>query len=241
MEDGRVGGATSLRRIAALSLLSIPLAAEMAFGEVLFAAHIVLLVEGLGFAWGLVLFSVIWAALGLATLLAWDLWWPRLGPAVTPFFWRLGGRVTGLSRLVPARVLSAVVGILGLLAVGVAGATSLDSELAEWIGEHRGDVATFLVAAVVIAVILIALAQAGRGLATWVRSVAGSAGPIRRSAAVLVSMTVLGPALCWPLLRLLRYSRGSVYVLTLLAGPVFGVVWVPVYGVGVWGLVQGLT
>lgn len=241
MEDGRVGGATSLRRVAALSLLSIPLAAEMAVGEVLFAGHVVLLVEGLGFAWGLVLFSVIWAALGLATLLAWDLWWPRLGPAVKPLLWRFADRVTGLSRLVPARVLFGVVGILGLLVVGVAGTTSLDGELAEWIGDHRGDVATFVVVAVVIAAILIALAQAGRGLATWVRGVAGTASPVKRSAAALVSMTVLGPALCWPLLRLLRYSRRSVYALTLLAGPVFGVVWVPVYGIGVWSLVQGLT
>ena len=240
MEDGRVGRATSLRRIAALALLSIPLTAEMALGEVLFVGHIVLLVESLGFAWGLVLFSAIWAGLGLAILGASDFLWPRLGPLLKPLLWWLADRATGLSRPVPTRVLFGILGILGLLVAGIVGTTSLDSGLAEWSVDHRGDTAMFLIAAVVISAILIVLAQVGRGLASWVRSIAETAGPIKRSAAALVSMTVLGPALSWPLLRLLRYSRRSTYALTFLAGPVFGAVWVPVYGLGVWSLVQGL-
>lgn len=240
MEDGRASGATSPRRIVALALLSIPLTAEMALGEVIFVGHIVLLVESLGFAWGLVVFSAIWAGLGLASLLAWDFLWPRLGPLLTPRLRRLADRATGLLRLIDARASIGILGVLGLLVAGIAVTTSLDSGLAEWIVDHRGDVATFVVAAVVISAVLIALAQVGRRLAGWVRSVAETAGPFKRSLAALVSMTVLGPPLGWPLLRLLRYSRRSVYALTLLAGPVFGAVWVPVYGLGVWSLIQGL-
>ena len=65
---------------------------------------------------------------------------------------------------------------------------------------------------------------------------AGAGGPARRSLAVLVSMVVVGPALGWFLFRLLGYEGRSVYALTLLSAPVFGVVWVPVYALGVWSL-----
>jgi hypothetical protein len=240
MEDDRVAGAASLRRMAALFVLSIPLTAEMAIGEVLFAGHIVFLVRSLGFAWGLVLFSAIWAGLGLAILVATDFLWPRLGPLLKPLLWRLADRATALLRLVPAKASFGVLGIAGLLVVATAATTSVDSQMGEWAIDHRGDVVMFIVVAVVVSAILIALAQVGRGLANWVRSVAETAGPIRRSLGALASMTVLGPALSWPLLRLLRYSRRSVYALTLLAGPLFGAVWVPLYGLGVWSLVQGL-
>lgn len=226
--------------MAALALLSIPLTAEMALGEVLFAGHIVFLVRSLGFAWGLLLFSAIWAGLGLAILAVTDFLWPWLGPLLRPLLRRLANGATGLSRPVPTRVLFGILGVLGLLVAGIAASTSLGSSLAGWTVDHRGDVAMFLVAAVVVSAILIALAQVGRGLASWVRSIAETAGPIRRSVGALVSLMVLGPALSWPLLRLLRYSRRSTYILTFLAGPVFGAVWVPLYGLGVWGLVQGL-
>ncbi len=240
MGDGRVGGTTSLHRIAALALLSIPLTAEMALGEVLFAGHIVFLVRSFGFAWGLVLFAAIWAGLGLATLVAADFLWLWLGPSLRPLLRRLADRATGLLGLVPRKTLFGVLGLLAVVLAGVVGATSLSGGLAEWTVDHRGDVAMFLVTAVVVSAVLIVLAQLGRGLATWVRGIAETAGPIERSVGALVSMTVLGPALSWPLLRLLRYSRRSTYALTLLAGPIFAAVWVPVYGLGVWSLVQGL-
>ncbi|KKK70048.1 hypothetical protein LCGC14_2927880, partial [marine sediment metagenome] len=38
--------------------------------------------------------------------------------------------------------------------------------------------------------------------------------------------------------RLLGYSSRSTYALTLAAAPVFGAVWVPLYGLGVWGLIE---
>ena len=67
-----------------------------------------------------------------------------------------------------------------------------------------------------------------------------AAGPATRSLAVLVTMVVLGPALGWFLFRLLGYSGRSVYALTLLSAPVFGAVWVPVYALGVWKLLESL-
>ena len=63
-----------------LFLLSIPLTAQWAVGEVFFVGHIVFLVKSFGFAWGLVLFSALWAGLGLIVLIAADFLWPRLGP-----------------------------------------------------------------------------------------------------------------------------------------------------------------
>ena len=77
-------GVASLRRIALLSLLSIPVAAEVILSEVLFIGHIVFLVEVLGFAWGLLVFIAIWAALGVAVLAGRDFVWPRMGPLLGP-------------------------------------------------------------------------------------------------------------------------------------------------------------
>lgn len=70
---------------------------------------------------------------------------------------------------------------------------------------------------------------------------AGAARPpgLKRLAAV-ASMMVLGPVLGWLLFSLLGYSRRPVYLLTLVSGAVFGVVWVPLYGLGLWGLLEGL-
>jgi hypothetical protein len=224
----------------ALFLLSIPLTAQWAVGEVFFVGHIVFLVKSFGFAWGLVLFSALWAGLGLIVLIAADFLWPRLGPSLKLLFWRLADRATALPRLVPVKALFGALGIAGLLAVVIALTTSVDSEIGEWVVDHRGDVARFAAVAAVVYVILIAIAQIGRNLERWVRRVAETAGPISRSLGALVSITMLGPPLSWPLLRLLRYSRRSVYALTLLGGPLFGAVWVPAYGLGLWSLIQGL-
>ena len=224
----------------ALFLLSIPLTAQWALGEVFFVGHIVFLVRSFGFAWGLVLFSALWAGLGLTVLVAADFLWPRLGPSLKPLLRRLADRAAALPRLVPAKALFGALGIAGLLAVAIAATTSVDSQIGEWVVDHRGDVAKFAAVAAAIYAILITLAQVGRSLERWVRRVAETAGPISRSLGALASITMLGPPLSWPLLRLLRYSRRSVYALTLLGGPLFGAVWVPAYGLGAWSLIQGL-
>jgi hypothetical protein len=230
----------NLRRIAVLSLLSIPVAAEVIVGEVLFVGHIVFLVEALGFVWGLTAFIVVWAAIGVAVLAIRDSLWPQMVVRLERLRTRTGRRLRSLLRSPWTRALLVALGVSG---VGTAAGISIavaGGEVAGWVGEHRGDVLTFLVAAVIISAILLVMSWLGRGLERWVRRIASTAGLGVRSFATLLSMIILGPAVSWLLFRLLGYSDRSTYALTLAAAPAFGLVWVPVYAFGVWGLVQGL-
>lgn len=225
-----------LRRIALLSLLSVLVAAEMVLGELLFVGHVVFLVEALGFAWGLVAFIVIWAALGLAILTIRDTAWSCLQPPLERLRARIARRLADLLGQTRVRVLLAVLGAT-VLAAAVAAVIAFAGG---GIGDHRGDAVAFFIAAAVVLAVLLVMARVGRSVERWVRNVASAAGPATRSLAVLVTMAVLGPALGWFLFRLLGYSGRSVYALTLLSAPVFGAVWVPVYALGVWKLLERL-
>jgi hypothetical protein len=225
--------------VAVLSLVSVPVAAEFVLGEALFIAHIVLLVEGLGFIWGLAAFTAIWAALGVAVLAGRDLLWPRMAPWIDSQrerLARLSGRVlafNGIGALLAALGISAAA-VAVVLPVALAG-----GDIADWLLDHQADIGTFLAAVAVIFVILLLIARLGRGLERWVRSIADTAGPATRWLANILAMAMLGPALSWLVFRLLGYSGRSTYVLTLVSAPVFGVVWVPFYAFGVWGLIGG--
>lgn len=197
------------------------------------------LVETLGFAWALVVFAAIWAALGLAVLAAIDFLWPRMGPSVKLLLSSLTSRITEMQHRIPIKVSVAVLGVASLSAAVVIIAL-MGREIREWTIDHRGDLGMFLIAALAVSAILIAIARLGRSLESWVRNRADTSGLVMRSFGALVSMMVLGPALSWPLFRLLGYSQRSVYALTLVAAPLFTGVWVPIYGLGVWGLVEGL-
>ena len=225
-----------LRRIALLSLLSVPVAAEMVLGELLFVGHVVFLVHALGFALGLVAFIVIWAALGMVVLMIRDTAWSRLQPPLGRLRARIARRLADLLGQTRVRVLLAVLGA-PVLAAAVAAVIAFAEG---GIGDHRGDVVAFFIAAAVVLAALLVMARVGRSVERWVRNVASAAGPATRSLAVLVTMAVLGPALGWFLFRLLGYSGRSVYALTLLSAPVFGAVWVPVYALGVWKLLERL-
>ncbi len=229
-----MGGAASLRRIAALSLLSIPIAAELIFGEIIFAGHIVFLVEVLGFAGGLLVFIAIWAALGVTVLAARDFVWPPMAPLIGPLLARLTGRASA------AKGMLAALGISGVVAATVAVIALAGGEIRDWAADHRSDIATFVIVAAIILPILMLIAQLGRRLESWVRSVADTAGPATRSFALLVSMMLLGPAFGWLSFRLLGYLGRATYALTLAAAPVFGAIWVPFYGLGVWAVIEGL-
>ena len=240
-QDARIDRAASLRRLAALILVSIPVTAEILFSEIIFAGHIVLLVEGLGFAWGLAAFIAIWAALGLVVLAVRDTLWPRMLPLLEPLLARLAGHVTALLAHAGIRVLLIALGVSGVsagagLAIALAG-----SEIVDWTFDHRADLAMFLIAAAVVLAILLVIARIGRGIQSWVSGVAATAGPATRSFATLVAMAALGPALAWLLFRVLGYSGRTTYALTLAAAPVFGAVWVPFYALGVWELLGGLA
>jgi hypothetical protein len=226
-------GVASLRRIALLSLLSIPVAAEVILGEVLFVGHIVFLVEVLGFAWGLLAFTAIWAALGLAVLAGRDFVWPRLAPLLDSLLARFASRASDVKAIL------AVLGVSSALAAAGVAIALAGSEIWDWTVDHRADVATFLIVAAVIFPILLVIARLGRSLEKWIRSIADTASPAMRSFAALVSMMLLGPALSWLPFRLLGYSGRAVYALTLVAAPVFGAIWVPFYGLGVWAVIEG--
>ena len=225
-----------LRRIAFLSLLSVPVAGQMLVGELLFVGHVVFLVHALGFALGLAAFIAIWAALGLAVLTIRDTAWSRLQPLLGRFRAGTARRLADLMGQTRVRVPLAVLGAAAVAATIAAAGGGTGDRLAH----HRGDVVAFLIAAAVVLAVLLVMARVGRGAERWVRNAASAAGPATRSLAVLVTMVVLGPALGWFLFRLLGYTGRSVYALTLLSAPVFGAVWVPVYALGVWKLLESL-
>jgi hypothetical protein len=226
-----------LRRIAFLSLLSVPVAAEMVLGELLFVGHVVFLVHALGFVLGLVAFIVIWAALGLAILTIRDTAWSRLQPTLERLRAGMAHRLADLLGQTRVRVLLAVLGA----AIPAAVVAAVVVFAGGWLGDHRGDVLAFFIAAAVVLAVLLVMARVGRSVERWVRSAASAADPATRSLAVLVTMAVVGPALGWFLFRLLGYSGRTVYALTVLSAPVFGAVWVPVYAIGVWALLEGMV
>lgn len=227
--------------MAALILVSIPVTAEILFGEIIFAGHIVLLVEGLGFAWGLAAFIAIWAALGMVVLAAADFLWPGFEPRLASLRRNVSERAAALWSHVWARMLLVALGAVGVsIAVGLVVALA-GGEIADGAADHSSDLVAFAVAGVVVLVALLVLARIGRRIESWVRRVAATAGPATRSFAILVTMMALGPALSWPLFRLFGYSGRTTYALTLAAAPVFGAAWVPFYSLGVWSLLQGLV
>ena len=227
-------------RLAILFLLSIPAAALTVWDEILLAGPIVFLTEVLGFAPGLLVFIVIWAALGIAAMLAIDYVWPLVSRLLEPVMERfIGASSSGQSDrgwgwLMPLGVAAVAAGLTAL----VLAALLVGGEIKQWAADHQGDFAMFLAAAVVIFLILVVVDRLSRGLENWVRGIADTARPALRRLAALVAMVVLGPVLGWPVFRLLRYSRRSTYALTLLAAPVFGGMWVPFYSLGVWGLIE---
>lgn len=238
--DSRLAGLASFRRTAGLLLLSVVAATEMALAEGLFVGHIVFLIQALGFAGALVAFTALWAALGLTVLAVVDLAWPRMAPRLRPTIERATRRAADVLSAVRMGLLPAGLGIAGALAAAGVAIALWGGDIADWTVDHRVDVGIVIAASLLIFVVVAAIARAGRALTNWVRRIAEKADPLTRAIGALVSMIVLGPALGWLLFRLLRYSRRSVYVLTLVAAPVFAAVWVPFYGLGVWGLVESL-
>ncbi len=239
-QEARIDRMAGLRRVAALALVSIPVAAEVVLGEALFIGHIVLLVQGLGFAWGLAVFIAIWAALGVVVLAVRDFVWPHMVPLLEPLLARFTSRSRDVLRRTGTKVLLTAVGVSGVSAAVALAIALAGDEIKDWAIDHRTDVATFLAAVVVVFLILLVIARLGRALQSWVRRVADTAGPATHLLATLVTMMMLGPARAWPVFRLLGYSSRSTYAPTLVAAPVFGAVWVPLYGLGLWGVIEGL-
>ncbi|MDP2721007.1 MAG: hypothetical protein Q8O75_03650 [bacterium] len=56
-----------------------------------------------------------------------------------------------------------------------------------------------------------------------------------RAIGALAAAVILGPVYGWAVFRLLRYRERDVYAFTIIAAWIFGGIWVPFYGLGVWG------
>lgn len=240
--------ALSRRGTAAKALLAaalaVPAAALTAWDEVLLAGPIIFLVEALGFVLGFIVFTAAWAALGLALLALVDFVWSRIGPPTQRAFDRaLNFIATYLDRAkhLPRAATFVAAGLSVPAAVfgAAAYAILLGRPTVRFLGENlEAIVVGFLVVAgVLVLVALLNLAR--RQVEAWVRWVAEVARPLLRPLAALVSMVVFGPVMGWPLFRLLGYRRATTYYLTLVAAPIFGGIWVPFYGLGLWGLIRG--
>lgn len=240
--EGTVRGRnSSLRRLPILLLLSIPAAAATAWDEVLLAGPIISLVETLGFIAGLFAFAMVWACLGLAFLALGDLLWPRIRPALSRAIIRLGGVASRYRRRIQALPRQAVTGAVALCL------TAGSSTYAVWLAQptwallqkHQVGVGAGLLVIVLVLCLAVVLDLMRQRVESWVKRIARVGGPVLRPLAALLTMVYLGPVLGWPLFRLLGYEGCTTYVLTLLAAPIFAGIWVPYYGLGVWGLLQG--
>ena len=56
-----------------------------------------------------------------------------------------------------------------------------------------------------------------------------------RAIGALAAAVILGPVFGWSVFRLLGYRERDVYAFTIIAAWIFGGIWVPFYGLGVWG------
>lgn len=239
--DTIAGRGASLRRLPILLLLSVPAAAATMWDEVLLAGPIVFLVQALGFALGLASFIAIWAAIGLIGLLAVDVAWPRLKPLVQPLLGRFNTATASEGQGGHDAARSWVsVGTAAGVGAAVTVSAVFRNEITEWAGEHAVDLALIVGVASAIFVALVIVDRVSRGIELWIRSIGATAAPALRFVGVLAAMVVFGSVLGWPVFRLLGYSRRSTYALTLVAAPVFGGIWVPFYGLGIWTLIKGV-
>jgi len=225
------------------SVLVVPAAALTAWDEVLLGSPIIFLVQTLGFVMGFVVFTIGWAALGLALLGLADTVWPRIGSPISRSFDRLlNFTVAYLDRAKHLRraatFLAAGLSVLAAAFGAAVYVALLGSATVGFVGDNREAIATGLLVGLGVLVLVGLLNLARRQVEAWVRRVADTAKPHLRPAAAVVGMVYLGPVLGWPLFRLLGYTRRTVYVLTVLGAPIFSAIWVPYYGLGIWGLLQ---
>ena len=204
-------------RILLTGLAAIPLLGVVGWDEVALGGPIIFLVETMGFALGLLIFTILWGLLGYAMLLFADFAWPKLEPTLE----EIKGVFTKLwSKYSLLVVIPAALGLLSAVTVGL----------------------IFYPIYVLIAfaaVIFIGLMEAIRQLADkWVRTIDPRQNHIMRWIGAMVAMIILGPVFAWTLLKWLGFERSTVYLLTLPAGVIFGLIWVPYYSLGVWSVLD---
>ncbi len=183
--------------------------------EVALGGPIIFLVETLGFGAGLSVFILTWVAIGFSMLLFADFIWPSLKP-----LWQA---VVGWAKKQWEKY-SLRVSIV-VTAVLIAAA---------YVGFRYYLLYTAIALA---AVVFVGSMEMIRQLADrWVRSIDPRKGRRLRWIGALVAIVILGPVFAWTLLKWLEFNRSAVYGLTIPAAIIFGTIWVPFYGLGVWNL-----
>lgn len=212
--------------------------------EILVSTPFIALNEALGFWAGWIASTVFWALLGLATLIAVDVLWPRIKPfwdKLYPSLTRVGDR---LIVLLTSRV-NALNSILGIATLG--GIALLAVLYGDLVVRFLGDHLVFLglICAVVTAIfgLLIAYEWLRNRIEwlvdfvptitrQWVRTIA-------KLAAGLAVLVYMGPVLSRPFLIPLGVTtKGWAYVLTFVAAPCFAGFWYLFYTQGVWNTIQ---
>jgi hypothetical protein len=70
----------------------------------------------------------------------------------------------------------------------------------------------------------------------WREKLVVWAARIARFFGAITATVVIGPILAWSIYKLLGYSLRQIYAMTFISTWIFGAIWVPFYGLGVWGL-----
>jgi len=200
-------------RVVLIALGTIVVWGLLGWDEVALGAPSIFLVETLGFGVGLGVFIVIWMTLGYAMLLFNDLVWPSLKPiweSIVKWAMEQWKRYS--------------------LYISIAVAISLTA--AAYIGFRCYLLYTAIALAAVVFVGVMETAR--QFFQDRVREIDPRKGRRIRWVGAIAAMVILGPVLAWTLLQWLQFSRRAVYVLTIPAAVIFGIIWVPFYSGIVW-------
>ena len=201
--------------------------------EVLTSAPFIALHETLGFWLGLIASIGMWAALGLATLIAVDLIWPAIKPTWEKIQPKLQSLLDNyemyLYILLTAGLLVAIVIFF--------------REIIDFLGSNLMFLALLLAVIAGVFVLLLTYSQIRMWVERFAKFVPNIARKnVRLSAKLLAGLIVLvylGPVFSRPFLVPLGVtSKGWAYVLTFVAAPAFAGFWYPFYNLGVWDLIK---
>lgn len=203
----------SWARVVLTALGTIVVWGLLGWDEVALGAPSIFLVETLGFGAGLGVFIVIWMILGYAMLLFNDLVWPSLKPIWKSIVKWATEQWEKYSLYISIAV------VISLIA-------------ATYIGFRYYLLYT---AVALTAVVFVGVMETARQFSQdRIREIDPRKGKRIRWFGAIAAMVILGPVLAWTLLQWLQFSRRSVYVLTIPAAVIFGIIWVSFYSGIVW-------
>lgn len=201
--------------------------------EVLTSAPFIAFHEALGFCLGLMASIGMWAALGLATLIAVDIIWPAIKPTwekIQPKLQSFLGKYKMYLYILLATVL--------LVAIVI-----FFGEIINFLGSNLMFLVLLLAVIAGVFVLLVTYSQIRMWVERFTKFVPNIAKKnVRISAKLLAGLIVLvylGPVLSRPFLVPLGVtSKGWAYVLTFVAAPAFAGFWYTFYNLGVWDTIE---